>query len=117
MKKKLYKTVRANPAANRVIKFRFWNTSTKQFSGEHFEKDIFYHGFKNDEMIPLQFTGLLDRNGKEIYEGDILKMNFFEFTKDEVVFSGGKFCFKNCPYISIANDVEIVGNIFENEND
>lgn len=69
----------------RIIKFRVWNNKTKSWAhgpGQEphlFGETILLGGFMQvpllelNDCIPLQFTGMLDKNGKEIYEGDIVR--------------------------------------------
>jgi hypothetical protein len=115
---------------NREIKFKIWDKFTKTMS-EPFEiselifdwKVIWMDRFKGQreivgsDMIYLQFTGLLDKNGKEIYEGDIdNKKRVCEYFP-----SLGSFGFKHkyYPHITLMGQFinsggEIIGNIYEN---
>ena len=52
---------------NRLIKFRAWNEEKKQMLPVY---KLDWSEYWPENL--MQFTGLLDKNGKEIYEGDIL---------------------------------------------
>lgn len=56
----------------REIKFKFWDG--KKMLNDHRDASI-WNGLLvcEGDTIPLQFTGLKDKNGKEIFEGDVFK--------------------------------------------
>ncbi len=76
----------------RPIKFRAWektahhmlNNITVSFSG------TVMFGLPNREYEIMQFTGLFDKNGKEIWEGDIVQ-NYYRNDPYKIIFYDGSF--------------------------
>jgi len=64
----------------REIKFRAWDKINKKMI--YFDGDILLATITNpphkSDFIPMQYTGLQDKNGKEIYEGDIVDVVMHE---------------------------------------
>jgi uncharacterized phage protein (TIGR01671 family) len=108
----------------REIKFRDWDPETKEM--QYFNLDQYDRTVHDAYGNIMQFTGLLDKNGKEIYEGDIVnaQYNISSFFKKVCVY------FENgCFYVDDKNpkqnlsigyffrekkEIEVIGNIYEN---
>jgi len=113
----------------REIKFRAWNEKEKKMIPHNrlFRLDTsnelpFLPLLEkyNDDYQVMQFTGLKDRNGKEIYEGDIVDTNGGRgevIWNEELAAWGVKQMVSDHTWIDRLcdwTDEEVIGNIYEN---
>lgn len=122
----------------RELKFRAWDTEKNEMAevlSMSFDGDEIYLMDKECRVwttvrdyiaIPMQYTGLTDKNRKEIYEGDIILVGHYK-CQCKVVWDD-----KCARFIGLTNDkdeqivyvnmvdknnvsaVEVIGNIYEN---
>lgn len=106
----------------REIKFRIWDgegmiTTDGNYHFDDYNGLVFhseYGGVRIDVKL-MQYTGLKDKNGKEIYEGDIITDG--QGDKRTIVFRNGWFCAEYPSgqlYMPSEMYREIIGNIYEN---
>ena len=102
----------------REIKFRAWNGKFERmamwetiayWTGDGF-KNIF---FESNDYILMQYTGLKDKNGKEIYEGDWMGDGYVKWIERTAEFKlMGSDWEQDMAYAS--QNREVTGNIYEN---
>jgi len=112
----------------REIKFKAWNKEANRFSKPFTLKSDVLNYTDDDGLgivksltneIILQYTGLKDKNGKEIYEGDVLKAhgivtwNDTEYRWSAIDLNwNDKREWHDLDYLT--SPFEIIGNIYEN---
>jgi uncharacterized phage protein (TIGR01671 family) len=105
-------TISAN---GRELKFRAWNKHSMLYSETYATLSRFFQKLdciEDENYILMQYTGLKDKNGKEIYEGDICREIFQGEYVGEVMFTPTQgYLVANRPIWP--HDIEVIGNIWE----
>lgn len=119
-----------------IPRYRAWNKATKEMhevddivsidfgKSEICVKTLFFGKFSYydlDDIVFMQSTGLFDKNGKEIFEGDIVDSEggfttgVVEFRSDLGMFVSTLIKYNNFEQLCNAHGlVKVIGNIYEN---
>ncbi len=129
-----------------ILKFRAWLNIEERYGGQEMcevkgwdeEGEVMLYNagdYRWDEVILMQYTGLKDKNGVEIYEGDIVEIKqqgsiakyIPNNSVNEIVYKDSAFCVKETwgigsiewpiiagLYYKASEEFEVLGNVYEN---
>lgn len=113
----------------REIKFRAWDEQNKVMEYKVNVNDgkpvkygyqWFNHGNTIHDSELMQYTGLKDKNGKEIYEGDLIKVDDEHLyiicfrVQDSGYIGSNEYGYDEQDLCYLACNYEVIGNIYEN---
>ncbi|HAA6761146.1 TPA_asm: hypothetical protein GHD93_14490 [Listeria monocytogenes] len=116
----------------RVIEFRAWDKEVKEMDYNPSVIEIWQNKPINEQfrleseekLVWMQYTGLKDKNGKKIFEGDIVDISVYDrldwsSIKGKVVFLNGAWLVEDVGHFAITlqsetNEIEIIVNVHEN---
>lgn len=110
----------------KTIKFKVWFIKEKRmqlFSSlkdNKFAELLFYDDYDETDLKFLQFTGLFDKNEKEVFDGDIVKfddgiiMNVFQSEDGSWILDKVDNSYKAFKVYNQKEIIKVIGNKFEN---
>lgn len=119
-----------------IPKFRVFDSKFKEMEEVYLmdwqwpEQDAWINDNPSDDLIFMQSTGIKDKNGVEIYEGDILKLHAIFLATDDkigyleyspkygysIIFEGNRLYRQEYWASTNKLNYEVIGNIWENED-
>lgn len=102
------------------FKFRVWDKESQKYHNGMEVFDYMRGVLSHDKYVMEQCTGLKDKNGKRIYEGDIIEDDNTKNDTGVVVWNRAGFKVKMYRYNQIVNikkNIRVIGNIHEEQSD
>jgi len=114
----------------RTIKFRAFKRGCMDYNPElklnsHADLNEQIEEFEDKDYILMQYTGMTDANGIEVYEGDVVEIYSYVAktkTKGNVAYSNNNCAFfvndtnfKQLLPLSICDDIKVIGNVYEDK--